>query len=56
MKYDALVIAAHPDVAEAQMGGTLALLADQCQRVLPTSRLSSMAPARLACIPITRQR
>jgi LmbE family N-acetylglucosaminyl deacetylase len=32
--YDALVIAAHPDDAETQMGGTLAKLADQGQRVL----------------------
>lgn len=32
--YDALVIAAHPDDAEAQMGGTIALLTDAGQRVL----------------------
>lgn len=32
--YDALVIAAHPDDAEAQMGGTLAKLADTGQRIL----------------------
>jgi N-acetylglucosamine malate deacetylase 1 len=32
--YDALVIAAHPDDAEAQMGGTLAMLADLGQRLL----------------------
>ena len=34
MSYDALVIAAHPDDAETQMGGTLAKLADQGQRIL----------------------
>ena len=34
MSYDALVIAAHPDDAETQMGGTLAKLADAGQRVL----------------------
>ena len=32
--YDALVVAAHPDDAETQMGGTLRLLADRGQRVL----------------------
>lgn len=32
--YDALVIAAHPDDAETQMGGTLAKLADAGQRIL----------------------
>ena len=32
--YDTLVIAAHPDDAETQMGGTLAKLADQGQRIL----------------------
>ncbi len=34
MNYDALVIAAHPDDAEVQMGGTLAKLARRGQRVL----------------------
>jgi len=33
-KYDALVIAAHPDHAEAQMGGTLAKLANKCLRMV----------------------
>jgi len=32
--YDALVIAAHPDDAETQMGGTLAKLAQRGQRIL----------------------
>jgi LmbE family N-acetylglucosaminyl deacetylase len=35
MTYDALVIAAHPDGAETQMGGTLAKLTDRGQRTLP---------------------
>ncbi len=34
MSYDALAIAAHPDDAETQMGGTLAKLADAGQRIL----------------------
>lgn len=34
MSFDALVIAPHPDDAETQMGGTLALLADRGQRIL----------------------
>jgi LmbE family N-acetylglucosaminyl deacetylase len=34
MSYDALVIAAHPDDAETQMGGTLAKLSDRGQRIL----------------------
>jgi LmbE family N-acetylglucosaminyl deacetylase len=34
MSYDAMVIAAHPDDAEAQMGGTLAKLADAGQHIL----------------------
>jgi LmbE family N-acetylglucosaminyl deacetylase len=34
VSYDALVIAAHPDDAETQMGGTLAKLTDAGQRIL----------------------
>lgn len=34
MPYDALVIAAHPDDAESQMGGTLAKLADKGHHIL----------------------
>ena len=34
LPYDALVIAAHPDDAEVQMGGTVAKLADRGMRVL----------------------
>lgn len=34
MSYDALAIAPHPDDAETQMGGTLAKLTDQGQRIL----------------------
>lgn len=34
MAYDALVIAAHPDDAETQMGGTVAKLTDRGQRIL----------------------
>ena len=34
MPYDALVITAHPDDAEVQMGGTIAKLADQGRRIL----------------------
>lgn len=34
MAYDALIIAAHPDDAEVQMGGTIAKLTDQGLRVL----------------------
>ena len=36
MPYDVLVIAAHPDDAEVQMGGTVAKLTDQGMRVLFT--------------------
>src|SRR5579859_2561080 len=34
MSYDALVVAAHADDAETQMGGTLAKLSDRGQRIL----------------------
>ncbi len=34
MSYEALVISAHPDDAESQMGGTLAKLSDKGQRIL----------------------
>lgn len=34
MSYDALVITAHPDDAETQMGGTLAKLSERGQRIL----------------------
>lgn len=34
MSYDTLVIAPHPDDAEAQMGGTIAKLSDKGQRIL----------------------
>lgn len=34
MSFDALVIAAHPDDAETQMGGTLAKLTDAGLRIL----------------------
>jgi len=34
VSFDALVVAAHPDDAEAQMGGTLARLTDRGQRIL----------------------
>ncbi len=34
MRYDAIVLSAHPDDAETQMGGTLAILAGKGQRVL----------------------
>lgn len=34
MSYDALVITAHPDDAEIQMGGTLAKLADRGHQIL----------------------
>ncbi|MGE0600684.1 MAG: PIG-L family deacetylase [Dehalococcoidia bacterium] len=47
MSYDALVIAAHPDDAEAQMGGTLAKLSDRGQRILLVD-LSDGEPADFA--------
>lgn len=47
MTYDALVIAAHPDDAEAQMGGTLAKLADRGQRILLVD-LSNGEPTEFA--------
>ncbi len=47
MSYDALVIAAHPDDAESQMGGTLAVLADAGQRVLLVD-LTEGEPAEFA--------
>lgn len=34
MSYDVMVISAHPDDAEVQMGGTIALLTEQGKRVL----------------------
>ena len=34
MSYDALVLSAHPDDAESQMGGTLAKLSEKGQRIL----------------------
>ncbi len=34
MSYDVMVISAHPDDAEVQMGGTIALLTAQGKRVL----------------------
>jgi Uncharacterized proteins, LmbE homologs, COG2120 len=34
MSYDVMVISAHPDDAEVQMGGTIALLTGQGKRVL----------------------
>lgn len=34
MSCDALVVAAHPDDAETQMGGTLTKLADKRQSIL----------------------
>lgn len=47
MKFDALVVAAHPDDAESQMGGTLAKLTDRGYRVLLVD-LSDGEPASLA--------
>ncbi|MBI2940405.1 MAG: PIG-L family deacetylase [Chloroflexi bacterium] len=54
MAYDALVVAAHPDDAEVQMGGTLAILADRGQRILLVD-LTDGEPAELA-EPGTRAR
>ena len=47
MTYDALVIAAHPDDAEVQMGGTLAKLADRGRRILLVD-LTDGEPAEFA--------
>ncbi len=47
MGYDALVIAAHPDDAETQMGGTLARLSDAGQRILLVD-LTDGEPTELA--------
>ena len=47
MSYDALVIAAHADDAESQMGGTLALLANAGQRILLVD-LSAGEPTEFA--------
>ena len=45
--YDALAIAAHPDDAESQIGGTLALLGDAQQRILLVD-LTAGEPAKFA--------
>ncbi|MCL4543316.1 MAG: PIG-L family deacetylase [Chloroflexi bacterium] len=47
MGYDVLVVAPHPDDAEAQMGGTLAHLSDQGQRILVVD-LTSGEPTEFA--------
>ncbi|MBI3966242.1 MAG: PIG-L family deacetylase [Chloroflexi bacterium] len=47
MAYDALVIAAHSDDAETQMGGTLAKLTDRGQRILLVD-LTGGEPTELA--------
>jgi LmbE family N-acetylglucosaminyl deacetylase len=54
MKYDTLVISAHPDDAEAQMGGTLAILTDKGQQVLLVD-LTEGEPTEFAQIGIRAQ-
>jgi LmbE family N-acetylglucosaminyl deacetylase len=54
MSYDTLVIAAHPDDAEAQMGGTLVKLAEQGQRILLVD-LTSGEPTEFAEVGIRAQ-
>jgi LmbE family N-acetylglucosaminyl deacetylase len=60
VSFDALVVTAHPDDAETQMGGTLAKLADRGQRILlvdlttgepPDFGLAVSAPGRLLSPP-----
>lgn len=54
MSYDALVIAAHPDDAETQMGGTVAKLADRGQRILLVD-LTDGEPTEFAEVGIRAQ-
>lgn len=54
MSYDALVIAAHPDDAEAQMGGVLAKLSARGQRILLVD-LSAGEPADFG-VPVERSK